>query len=99
MWMMQMTVNQIVKMITVWNALMCTAWAVYMSLVMYTTLVSRRTSIGICRVDLKDVFVNVIQVSVLQVAIMQIVGVAGVNDSHMAAGESVLMDVLLMLGA
>jgi hypothetical protein len=30
---------------------------------------------------------------------MQIVGVAGVHDSHMAAGESVLMAVLLMLGA
>jgi hypothetical protein len=30
---------------------------------------------------------------------MQIVCVAGVNDGHVAAGESVLMDVLLMLGA
>jgi hypothetical protein len=30
---------------------------------------------------------------------MQIVCVAGVNDGHVAASESVLMDVLLMLGA
>jgi hypothetical protein len=30
---------------------------------------------------------------------MQIVGVAGVNDSHVATGESVLMGVLLMLAA
>jgi len=33
------------------------------------------------------------------VAIMQVVGVTGVNDSYMAAGESVLMRVLLMPGA
>jgi len=65
MWMMQVTVNQIVKMITVGNALMCTPGTVYMSLVMSTTLMIRRTSIGICRVDFKDVFVNVIEVCVL----------------------------------
>jgi hypothetical protein len=33
------------------------------------------------------------------VAIMQVVGVTGVNDSYMAARESVLMRVLLMLDA
>jgi len=32
------------------------------------------------------------------VAIIQVVGVTGVNDSYMTAGESVLMYVLLMLG-
>ena len=31
--------------------------------------------------------------------IMQVVGVTGVNDGHVAAGESVLMCVLLMVGA
>jgi hypothetical protein len=30
---------------------------------------------------------------------MQIIGVAGVNDSHVATGESMLMGVLLMPGA
>jgi hypothetical protein len=38
-------------------------------------------------------------VHVMQVTIMQIVGVAGVNDSHMAASDAVLMVVPLMLGA
>jgi hypothetical protein len=65
MWMMQVTVNQIVKMIAVGNALMCTAGTVYMSLVMSTTLMIRRTSIGICRVDFKDVLVNVAEMCVL----------------------------------
>jgi hypothetical protein len=65
MWMMQVTVNQIVKMIAVGNALMCTAGTVYMSLVMSTTLMIRRTSIGICRIDFKDVFVNVVEMCVL----------------------------------
>jgi hypothetical protein len=65
MWMMQVAVNQIVKVIAVGNALMGTAGTVYMSLVMSTTLVIRRTSIGICRVDFKDVFVNVLEMCVL----------------------------------
>jgi hypothetical protein len=43
-------------------------------------------------------FVNVIEVCVLQVAIKQIVCMAGVNDGHVSAGESVLMGVLLVLG-
>lgn len=97
--MMQVVVNQVVDVITVGNALMCTAGTVYMSLVMSTALMTGRTLIGICRVDFKHVFVNVIEVHVMQVAIMQIVGMAGMSDGDMAAGEPVLMAVLLMLGA
>ena len=40
-----------------------------------------------------------IEVRMLQVTIMQIIGVAGMSDSHMAAGGFVLMVVPLMLGA
>jgi len=43
--------------------------------------------------------VNVIDVHGVQVAIMQLIGVVGMNDSHMAAGEPVLRAVLLMFGA
>jgi hypothetical protein len=70
-----------------------------MSLVMSSAVMAGRTLIGICRVNFKHVFVDVIEVHVMQVTIMQIVGVAGMNDSHMAAGDAVLMVVPLMLGA
>jgi hypothetical protein len=63
--MMQVAVNQVVKVTAVGNTLMCTAWAVYMSLVMSSTLVTRRTSLWIRRVDFKNVLVNVIEVCVL----------------------------------
>jgi hypothetical protein len=99
MWMMQVVVNQVVKVITVGNALMCTTGTVYMSLVMPTTVMTGCALIGIGRVDFQHVFVNVIHVHVMQVTIMQIIGVAGMSDSHVAAGESVLMAVPLMLGA
>jgi hypothetical protein len=99
MWMMQVAVNQVVKVITVGNALMCTAGTVDMSLVMSTNLMTGRTLIRICRVDFQHVFVNVIEVHVMQVAIVQIIDVAGMGDRHMAAGEPVLMAVPLMLGA
>jgi hypothetical protein len=65
MWMMQVAVDQVVKVIAMRNALMCTAWAVYMRLVMSITLVTRRTSLGVRRVYFKNVFVNVIVVCVL----------------------------------
>jgi len=62
MWMMQVAVDQVVKVIAMRNALVCTAWAVYVSLVMSITLVTRRTSLGVRRVHFKNVFVNVIVV-------------------------------------
>ena len=98
-WMMQVAVYQVVKMIAVRNALMRTTWAVYMSLVMSTTLVARRTRFRIRRVHFKNVFVNMVEVCVLQMAVMQIVCMVGVNDGHVATSESMLMDWLLMLGA
>jgi hypothetical protein len=65
MWMMQVAVNQVVKVTAVGNALMFTAWAVYMPLVMSSTLVTRRTSLWIRCVDFKNVLVNVIEVCVV----------------------------------
>ena len=65
MWMMQVAVNQVVKVTAVGNTLVCTAGAVYMTLVMSSTLVTRRTSLWIRRVDFKNVLVNAIEVCVL----------------------------------
>ena len=65
MWMVEVAVDQVVNMIAVGNALVCTARAVYMRLVMSTTLVTRRTSVWIRRADLENVFVNAIGLRVL----------------------------------
>ena len=65
MWMMQVAVDQVVKVIAMGDALVCTAWAVYMRAVMPITLVTRRTSLGIRRVHFKNVVLNVILVCVL----------------------------------
>jgi len=62
MWMMQVAVDQVVKVIAMGNALVCTTRAVYMSLVMSITLVTRCTSLRVRRVHFKNVFVNVIVV-------------------------------------
>jgi hypothetical protein len=99
MWMMQVAVDQVVNVTAMGNALMPTARAMYMTLLMSSTLVTRRTSLWIRRSDFKNVLVNATGVCVLQVAIMQVVGVTGVNDGYMAAGESVLMNKLLMIGS
>jgi hypothetical protein len=65
MWMMQVAADQVVNVIAMGNALVCTARAMFMSLVMSTTLVTGRTSVWIRRVDFENVFVNVIEVFVL----------------------------------
>jgi len=65
MWMMQVAVDQVVKVIAVGNALMCTARAMYMSLVVSTAFVTWRTSLWIRRAHVKNVFVNVVEVCVL----------------------------------
>ena len=65
MGMMQVAVDQVVKVIAVGNALMCTTWAMYMSPVMSTALVTRRTSLRIRRAHFKNVFVNVVGLRVL----------------------------------
>ena len=65
MWMMQVAVDQVVKVIAVGNALMRTPWALYMTLVMCAAVVIRRTSLGIRRAHVNNVFVNVVEVCVL----------------------------------
>jgi hypothetical protein len=65
MWMMEVAVDQVVNVIAVGNLLVSTVWAVHMSLVMSTTLVTRRASVWIRRADFKNVFVNLIGVCVL----------------------------------
>jgi hypothetical protein len=65
MWMMQVAIDQVVKVIAMRNPLVCTAWAVYMRPVMSITLGTRRTPLGIRRVHFKHVFVNVVVVCVL----------------------------------
>jgi hypothetical protein len=99
MWMMQVPVNQVVKVVTVRNALMSTAGTVHMSLVMSTALMTVCASNWICGVNIKHVFVNMIDVHVMQVTIMQIIGVAGMSDGQVATGESMLMAMPLMFRA
>jgi hypothetical protein len=54
---------------------------------MSTAVMTGRTLIGICRVDFKHVFVNVIEVHMMQVTIMQIIGVAGMSDISRAVSR------------
>ena len=65
MWMMEVAVNQVVNVIAVGHALVCAAQAVYMRLVMSTTLVTRRTSVWIRRADLENVLVYAIGLRIL----------------------------------
>jgi hypothetical protein len=65
MWVMQLPIDQVVKVISVWNALVSAVWPVNMSLFVPNALMSHSTTLWICSADINDVFVNVIEVWVL----------------------------------
>jgi hypothetical protein len=85
MGMVQVVSNQVVNVIPVRNGLMRAVWTMDMSLIMSSTRMVGRASVGIGRVDLEGVLIHMIDVRVMQVAVMQIVCMAGVADGQMAA--------------
>jgi hypothetical protein len=95
MWMMQMAVHQIVGMIAVWDRLMPAARAVDVRLIVPACRVIRSTTVGICFVDRKRVFIdNIVVQHMVQVAVVQIIGMAVVQDAHMTALWTVHMSVV-----
>jgi hypothetical protein len=65
-------------------------------LVVSSTRMVGRASVGIRCSNLEHVFVEMIAVGMKQMAIMQIVGVSGVHDSHVTTRRMMLVRVLLM---
>ena len=84
-WMMQVTADEIVRVISVGNGLMAAIGAMLMACGMVTTCMIGRTGFGILARDAHCMFVMVISMLVVHVAIVQIVGVPFVLNRGMAA--------------
>jgi len=95
MWMMEVTVDQIVDVIAMRYGFVSATWPMHMTGLMPTALVIGRAAIRIGRGDLQTVLVHVVTVRVMQMAVVQIVDVIPVPDSRMAAGGAVLV---IMMG-
>jgi hypothetical protein len=91
---MQMTIDQIVRMVTVRDSLMATARPMAVRCVMSAATMIGCTTVWIRGAYRKHVLIHMIFVRMMQMAIMQIVDVAIVTNSGVAAAGSVLMRVI-----
>lgn len=85
MWMVQMTIHQIVHMITMRYRLMSTARTMHMLLSMSRAMMIGSTTIGVHRTHLQTMFVHMITMHVVQMTIMQVVDMTIVFNRRMSA--------------
>lgn len=98
MWMVQMTIDEVVHMIAVRHCFVTATRAMYMPWFMAAAYVLGGARVWVRSRDGNDVFVNVIAVRMVQMTIVQIVDVPFVNHGDMATVRAVLMVMVLVVG-
>jgi hypothetical protein len=93
---MQVTIDQVVDMVAMWNGLVAASRTVNVSGHVTVTRVPGRAAGGMHRIDCDRALVDVIAVDVVQMAFVEIVDVAVVFDGAMAATRAVDVIVLRM---
>jgi hypothetical protein len=86
---MQMSLHEIIHMISVRHTFMTTVWTVNVMCLMRTTAMLRRALVLICSIDGHLVFIDVAFVQVVQVPIVEVVRMAVVSDDSVAAIRAV----------
>ncbi|MDQ0012178.1 hypothetical protein J2W23_000542 [Variovorax boronicumulans] len=84
-WVMKVTVNQVVDVIAMRHGFVAAVGTMNMSCLMPLAAMVRRALIGIRDRYFKGVFVNVAVVHVVQMAVMQIVDMVTMRDGRVAA--------------
>lgn len=97
--MMQVAVDEIVYVITMWNLRMAAIGPVNVSHRVAAAVMIRRTSIGIDRSHGQYTLINVVAMCVMQMAVVQIVNVAVVLDREMTTAGAVRVLVFRHFGA
>jgi hypothetical protein len=91
---MQMTLDQVVRVVAVGDSLVATTGPMTVRSVVSAAAVIGRTTVWIRRAYRKRVLVHMILVGVMQMSIMQIVDMAIVTNGGVAAAGSVLVRVI-----
>ena len=97
MWMMKMSIYEVVDMITMRHSLVTATEAVYMIGIVSIAFVLRGTNIGIGFIDFKDVLIDMITVRVMKMTIVKIINVAIVNNRSMPTVFVVNMRMIWVL--
>lgn len=91
MGMVQVAIDQIVRVVAVWNGFVSATWAVHVAGFMPRAMMAGRAAVGVGGRNLDRVLVDVIAVDVVQMAIVQIIDVAIVLHRGVAAGRAMLV--------
>ena len=92
-WVMQVTIDEVVDVVAVRDGFVATVWAVDMVAGVGVALMFGGAVRGICRAHFKGVLIHVVIVHVMQVAVVEIVDVASVLDGRMSAAFAMKMVV------
>jgi hypothetical protein len=94
--MMQMAVDQIIDVVTVWYRFVTAAWTVYVIGVVASTLMCRSTSVWVGFTHFNLMFFNLaVLANVMQVPIVQVIDMPGMFDPGVFAVRTVLVVVLV----
>lgn len=96
-WMMQVAIDKIVDMISVWLGFVPAARPVYMIRLVARTAMFGRASIRVFLRDFDNVLVNVIAMHVMQMPIMQIIDMTIMLDDRVTAAGSMLMWMVFVM--
>jgi len=89
--MVQMTIDQVIDMVTMGHRLMAAAWAMYMAGGVAGALMVWRAALGILSVNRQAVLVNMIAMHMVQVAVVQVIDMTIMLNRRMATARLVLM--------
>ena len=90
----QMTINEVVRVVAMRYGFVSAAGAVYMSRFVAVAVMIWGADVRVGGADGDAVFIDVVAVRVVQVAVVQVVNVAVVLDGGVAAARAVLVRVV-----
>jgi hypothetical protein len=96
MWMMQVTVDQVVDMVAVRHRLVAAVWTMLVAFWMTAAVVVWRAAVGVRRAHGHDVLIEMILMRMMQMAIMQVVDMAVVPYRSVTAARAMLVRMVAM---
>jgi len=99
MWVMQVTVDDVIDVIPMRDSFVTATRAMDMSRLMASAGMVRRTSCGVRVVDVQAMLVHMVTMRVMQVTIMEIIDVIAMLDCGVSTVGSVLVIMVVMLVA
>lgn len=94
---MQMSIDQVINMVAVWNSFMTAIWPMLMIGIMPCTTVLWRTFIWVFVTYGKRMLINMFVVLMMKVSIMQVIDMVAMHNRGMAATFTVLMVMVFMV--